>query len=1848
MSIVSIDEQFQPSKLLIVSQQQDPETTITTRLIISDTRVNQVNLLTIEKGPQGEVGPQGLVGPPGKDGLIFDVLPVSSGGTNNTSFQSGYIIYYDGNKLASANISLNQINTDGNSASYITGVIASSGLKSSYSNNNTVVNLSAALGEGLVFDENNFIAVDNTIARVSELSLGDIPGTLPISKGGTNNSFFSQNRLVYFDGSRLRSYPVETGRFLLNNNTSVEIVAGSGLTGGGTLNVPNGSIVLNIPESSDIIIEDNLIKLSNTGIAGSYSKIITDAKGRVVSGSVLSQTDIINILGYTPYHPGNDGTGSNLDADLLDGQHGDFYKNAANLTGTLDIDVLPSSIASPGLYTKVAVNTKGLIEGTYYADQQDIISSLGYTPLNISGGIINNSLQINQNLSVGGQLDIYDNLPLLALNSPNILPSAPRGITFQYGGLFNNKTGILAYYPADNELKLVTNIFASGADINGGATDNNQDDINGGDANSIFIVDNLEGSQATVLLRHIADTLYVTTSTEQFINGLKTFLNGIAVNEQIVIYDKPVSVKPPLDVGGNNLLVTNLNSDYLDNQHGNFYRNASNITGAFDYTKVTFDHIRGTNNFIPKFSDTTNDPAGRITDSNLYQDTAGNVRVDTDFNLVVGGDDNQIVSAKNSLIVGLNNKIVADNSATIGDGNVVSGDNSVALNYRSKTDGSAPNSVAMGSHGYGWLPNQLAIGAFRAFDNDNVSIEHAQQSISTMHLVGTEAHESWRTLQPIIPIPRNKSIAYDIELLISKAFGTGVAHFYFESGIVKNASFRDTNNPINIINTTSLAQQPQKIAGFNNSQIKTHFHTFALGNQFSSQQNINVTNPPLQIRPVVAQNVDPYLYYRPQQLSKTGVYQKLNDGTLILDIDRPLFSGFFDQGSSVPGIRISSKDHKMLTNTMVDMTLMPDPISGIPLPHGFKTVQGSFDQFFYVKFIELSGYLSYSPYNEEYDIGTVVIDQDSLLAVDKEFHFIASGNLSNNTISNVNNIELLKFLRSGMNLKIVAANNSHNRIVSSKNISSSTIVLNNNIQVSSNNTIVNYQGPVSIYSLEYCYHLFKISNRFFVDNYTGSVGQFFGNPLAKVSGSNFQTNTFGKISAPSAPATGFTINPLQNSGVYERLDFEHKPSIAIDMAVSKQFVYRSGLPVRITPLIANTGSATLYHKLNYNGSYNFTAPQFNRYDGVYQRFNHGSGATVFIYNQKLEPISIPFAPITYSLIDGYGDNDNDKFYISGINDQYFLYTKQKLNYEQQDIYSIRIKGEDNSKQHLLEKQLYVYLNDTHHPYLNIQNLPMQSAVVLQPFYYTLPPNVFGTEESGGVNVELTATIKNWHSLPSWLSFNHNAHAIDPYDSASYTFSGIPSGCSLGPQTIRITATNASGYREHIDLRISVVDPDVKVLSFYNSANNPSNDPSIRNIQLSNSFIDENLPASSLVCSLMSEGSYHPYVSFESSNNNFSGIFRNKSDLIEVFSVRNTGFPTVTLTGTPELLATGSIISSMFPSWNHIGSLSPDTKVTHIYKPLVWSGTPLIDSDKVIFTTFDYKYDNSLYAGAKIFTDTEYFDANTTIKNWNDYSFKVNSVILQENEFLLWTENDEVLLHQDPRQTVNGVDTENKFNIFTEDRVRILREDGLSVNTIWASGYEECPHGDLIKGNLFLYSSKQTIPARNNQNPVFTSSTLTKLNPPPSVTLKISSMASGINNLIFPNPINNPVLALYNAGVDEWGELLTEDDEILTTDIEEYSLISDSFFDHGSRIEISNNYELIDHHNTFKNNGKLNTDNIWDGLITEDNQPIVHDYAIVAKKGDAFILFPGDDRRNINIYYPEIIKILYLHLLLLPS
>jgi len=985
MTQITVNEDFQPNKYLLVSRVDETQSIQTTRILISDDRSNTIKVVSIEQGPQGEIGATGASGVPGQDAPTFDVLPVNSGGTNNTTYTNGNIIFFDGEKLASTSHTVQEILDTAGSANSVTGVLAGPGLRKVDFNN--TVTLDTLLGEGLTIGSSNEIVVDGTIARTSELDLGTIQGQVPISKGGTNNNFYTQNRLVYFDGAKIKSFPIATGDFLLSG-VSVNIVAGSGLVGGGGLELPNGTVAINIPSSADIIVEDDLIKLSTTGTAGIYSKIITDDKGRVISGTTLTPTDIVDILGYTPFHPGNDGPGSNLDADLLDGQQGSYYLDAVNLTGILNTEVLPSAVV-PGTYTKIGVDANGLVSDVLYADEADIISSLGYTPVPSTGTkTINGTTTLAGDVYLNGETTIYDHLPLLATDNNAILPDQPRGISFVYGGLFSNKTGVLAYYPANDELKLVTNVFASGADTDNG----DEDDLNGGDADSLYVVSNLNGDESVVLLRNVADALYVKSKGDEEIAGQKVFTDNINFRKQIYINDPVGNIDPPFNVSSNTRLVTNLNTDLLDGQQGSYYTNAANATGQFTYTKVTFDHIQGTNTYIPKFNDNVNDPAGKIDDSIIYQNAQGDIILDDNQNLIVGSG--TVVNATSSVSIGQKNLIDGSNNLIVGTDNAITGNNSIALNSDSKVN--ANNSVALGDHGYADVANQLAFGAFNYNDPaTQVRLEHAQHSQITMYLKGVEAGSTWRSLTPNVTIPNNKTFAYNLELLITRAFGTGVAQYEFMSGIFKNATFRSSNNLTQIINLTTHPQQAKKRELFNNSQIKNHYHTFSHTNGDREQQDVRVTHKPIKNNDTTVQNAENYYLYTKENVDISGSYYKTNQGDLILDINEPQYSGNFVMDSTTnKGIKIRSLTHGVKVGSKIDLRFEHETAQNlVDKSYNVYSVVGNDE--IYVARPYYTGIINYYQ-RESINYADIVIDSKSIVALDAvDGEYYSSGLFAN-------------------------------------------------------------------------------------------------------------------------------------------------------------------------------------------------------------------------------------------------------------------------------------------------------------------------------------------------------------------------------------------------------------------------------------------------------------------------------------------------------------------------------------------------------------------------------------------------------------------------------------------------------------------------------------------------------------------------------------------------------------------------------------------------------------------------------------------------------------------------------------
>jgi len=1702
MTQITVNEDFNKNQYLLVSRVDETQSIQTTRVLISDDRSNTIKVVSIEQGPQGDKGETGAQGPAGQDAPTFDVLPLSSGGTNNTTYSSGNIIFFDGDKLSSSSYSVQDILDTAGTSNSVTGVLAGSGLRKIDSNN--TVTLDTLLGEGLTIGSSNEIVVDGTIARTSELDLGTIQGQVPISKGGTNNNFYTQNRLVYFDGTKIKSFPINTGNFLLSG-ISVNIVAGSGLVGGGGLEVPNGTVAINIPSSADIIVEDDLIKLSTTGTPGTYSKIVTDDKGRVVSGTTLTYNDVIDILGYIPLHPGNDGPGSNLDADLLDGHHQDYFRDAINLTGILNTNVLPSAVA-PGTYTKIGVDSNGLVSSVLYADQADIISSLGYTPVPDTGTkTIDGTTTLAGDVYLNGETSIYDNLPVLATNNSNILPDQPRGVSFIYGGLYSNKTGILAYYPANDELKLVTNVFASGADTGNG----DEDDLNGGDANSVYVVSNLDGDSSTILLRNIADGLYVKLKGDEEIEGQKVFTSNITFRKQIRVDDPNANTDPPFDVSSNTRLVTNLNTDLLDSQHGSYYRNAANITGAFSYNNVTFDHIQGTNTYLPKFNDGVNDPAGRIDSSVVYQNPAGDIILDDNQSLVVGSG--TVSSATSSVSIGQSNIIDGNNNLVVGTNNAVTGNNSIALNSNSKVN--TNNSVAIGDHGYAYVPNQLSFGAFNHNDPTSLArLEHAQHSQITMHLQGVEAGNTWRTLTPSITIPNNKTFAYNLELLITKAFGTGVAQYEFMSGIFKNATYRDSNNFTQIVNLTTHPQQAKKRELFNNSQIKNHYHTFSHTNGDRQQQDVKVTHPPIQSNALSVQNREDYYIYTKELKQVTGSYYKTNRGDLVLDIDTPVYSGNFRMHTTNRGIEIVSDNHGLTVGSKIDLRFTN--VTGQPVADkGYNVYSVIGKDTFYAERPYYTGIINYRS-GELVDYADIVVDDRSISVLDG----VNGANYSSGIFTNAH--------------KIFADTTQDG---------------------------------------EQFYSTFEIHH-----NYTGYRGD---NTTILISGIN----------------------------------------------IPKRGSYPSGRFVHTLPLVSNSGSVFLSHKQVIDGNFESDKTIFNKHRCFYTRFkNHPGNDQLTIYTTGVDtPLDISYQPVKYELTDGYLDDDNSSFEILNDNDRFHLVAINPLDYEVKNIYNIRLKASNYIAGKTFEKNFTITVNDKKSPYSHI-NIPNHTVDITETLDYTFPANIFNEEDDEG-SLTFSASLQNGHPLPAWITFTP----------ATRTFSGSPGGCKIGTYNIRVYAEN-NHSKIHADFFLTVTDNEYQVFEYFDG-----NNDDITDIVLSSTSIDENLPSGSLISTLDCVGSYNPYLEFETASNSFSGNLVNGADFVECFNIVQ-DFATSSITGSSSYLSLPSLVD--------IIGYGTDYTVTNRYAPFSMSGTPGLSDGRIYFVDSYRDNDNTFFAGQTIkASGSVSLPRQFTVNGYNDYSVTIDEVRTTLKTELSTDFAEELLTEQDGHHivthhgfeplfmstessvlgAVSGITSEASGQFSTPPETGLQRfqiADAFNTNIIWASGYPNCSDRDLIENATVSYTDRTGDPTT-----VDNTTNLQNFNPPPTGDLKRSNIKYDTDTFAFRDAVENPVLALYGIGSGDFCRFLTEDNHMINAE-NSNRIISSDPKDHGTRIEIANSaYELFDSYRVVKDNGNLMVDK-FDNFIAENNDPIVHDYAIAARSGDACLVLPGSVQGDIKLIY----------------
>lgn len=837
MTIINILEDCNnPTKYLIVtSQDGTSETLVTTNVLVTTSSNNRAELIEITKipGPKGDKGDIGPVGPAGQNGVVFDILPINSGGTNNSSFITDKVIYYDGTKLSSSDLDINSIQTN-----IISNIYSGTGLSKVQSGDTVTVN--ANLGDGLTIVGENQIGIDtNIIITKSTLDLSDTSfyqGILPINYGGTNNTFFGLNSLVYYDGSKLATYPIPTGQ-IVHSGQKISVVAGSGLIGGGDITLPNGSVVIKLQNSDDIIVFDDHIELSNIISSGTYTKVYVNSKGRIIGGTNLTLSDIISAVGGTPWTSANDGDGSGLDADLLDGQQSSYYRNASNITGVLSTNLLPD-IVTPGIASKVQFNAKGLIVDSGVLQYLDITDALGYVPLDKGGGQILNDIEILGNITAQSGFFTDNSITLGQPYNTNDI----RGIRFRYNDV-PAKYAVLAYYPAEN-------IFRISSES--------------------------PGTSGAILTLERADSKYVALTGEQQISGIKTFLSNIQLYSRLILRN-PTPELPPFDIGNNDKLVQFLNADLLDDQHGWYYRNANNLTGILN-TGVIIPHIqtRGTVSYsninspddgyleyFPIFHRPNSGHPMVLRSSYVYQ-TGYNVYME-DVSLSVGINTLND-SITNSVLIGTSNSgsDLAQNSLAVGYENTISGTNSLALNYRSSAGKN--NSIALGKYGETWIDDQISIGGFKNFNvgQDGIARKDSHGQLSYIPLKYHGEAAGYVNILTFT-LPENKTLEYEAELLFTKQKNTGVASFQITPGIVKNYGYRDPARGYAAYKKAVVVTNHNIKEIYNNSQERIYGLSFILNTDHddtSKTNTLEVTAAPYQYESLDIQSyANPIIIY---------------------------------------------------------------------------------------------------------------------------------------------------------------------------------------------------------------------------------------------------------------------------------------------------------------------------------------------------------------------------------------------------------------------------------------------------------------------------------------------------------------------------------------------------------------------------------------------------------------------------------------------------------------------------------------------------------------------------------------------------------------------------------------------------------------------------------------------------------------------------------------------------------------------------------------------------------------------------------------------------------------------------
>lgn len=274
-----------------------------------------------------------------------------------------------------------------------------------------------------------------------------------------------------------------------------------------------------------------------------------------------------------------DGTTSGLDADLLDGQHGSYYLDWANLTGVPTLDnyggwtLQTNGVGRGNIASGETVNiNSGTAVGVSYSatnntitiNSSDTTYSAG-TGLNLNGTLFSLQGEVYtlteknklSNIEAGAQVNVATDLTTSATGTDRIVYSST-GADVTLPAATTTNAGMMT---ATDKTKL--NGVASGAQVN--------------------TVDSVNGQTGTVSLStsHIAEgsNLYYTTTRARGainVSGDLTYNSGTGVISFNETYSTPSELLTAIKtVDGS---ISGLDADLLDGNHGSYFVNWNNAT----------------------------------------------------------------------------------------------------------------------------------------------------------------------------------------------------------------------------------------------------------------------------------------------------------------------------------------------------------------------------------------------------------------------------------------------------------------------------------------------------------------------------------------------------------------------------------------------------------------------------------------------------------------------------------------------------------------------------------------------------------------------------------------------------------------------------------------------------------------------------------------------------------------------------------------------------------------------------------------------------------------------------------------------------------------------------------------------------------------------------------------------------------------------------------------------------------------------------------------------------------------------------------------------------------------------